>query len=318
MFLGLRFLRRFGVSSECALRRSLYLLALERLWAAMRDAWPRGRRRVMSAVEKMSTLYVAVEHKKRQISQLIRLRFWKIRTEIRVLSKRADANEVGPVFLLARRAAPTRGTMTPLPLLTGFFSLLLGGPGATPAAFMAVSARRHPVPVLAGAAREEVPPLDQHPRRRVALLVEPTPFTHVSGYSNRFKEMLRFLVAGGDEAAVITPDDTPERPHEFLGVPITYVPGFRLIVYQSVQLTLDIGFKALNRLKEFKPDLIHVATPGVFVLPTILYARMLQVPLVISYHTHLSVRARRGADCLRGSRDTPTLGPSKARPAARH
>lgn len=204
--------------------------------------------------------------------------------------------------------------MVLLPLLTGFFSLLLGGPGATSAAFMAVSARRHPVPVLAGAAREEVPPLDQHPRRRVALLVEPTPFTHVSGYSNRFKEMLRFLVAGGDEAAVITPDDTPERPHEFLGVPITYVPGFRLIVYQSVQLTLDIGFKALNRLKEFKPDLIHVATPGVFVLPTILYARMLQVPLVISYHTHLSVRARRGADCLRGSRNTPTLGRPKHGP----
>mmetsp|Transcript_22951 Transcript_22951/g.70271 ORF Transcript_22951/g.70271 Transcript_22951/m.70271 type:complete len:466 (-) Transcript_22951:636-2033(-) len=142
-------------------------------------------------------------------------------------------------------------------------------------------------------AKEDVPPLDQHPRRRVALLVEPTPFTHVSGYSNRFKEMLRFLQAGGDEPAVITPDDTPERPHNFLGIPITYVPGFRLIVYPSVQLTLDIGFKALNRLKEFKPDLIHVATPGVFVLPTILYARMLNVPLVISYHTHLSVYADR-------------------------
>jgi hypothetical protein len=147
----------------------------------------------------------------------------------------------------------------------------------------------------------------------VALLVEPTPFTHVSGYSNRFKEMLRFLVAGGDEAAVITPDDTPERPHEFLGVPITYVPGFRLIVYQSVQLTLDIGFKALHRLKEFKPDLIHVATPGVFVLPTILYARMLQVPLVISYHTHLSVRAPRA---LRISRRRAHLEPSEARLAA--
>ncbi|EOD38986.1 hypothetical protein EMIHUDRAFT_223825 [Emiliania huxleyi CCMP1516] len=45
----------------------------------------------------------------------------------------------------------------------------------------------------------QVPRLNLYPPRRVALLVEPTPFTHISGYSNRFKEMLRFLVAAGDE-----------------------------------------------------------------------------------------------------------------------
>ena len=72
-------------------------------------------------------------------------------------------------------------------------------------------------PDLPKAATNEVPPLEQHPRRKVSLLVEPTPFTHVSGYSNRFKEMLRFLKAGGDSAEVITPDDSPERPSNFLG-----------------------------------------------------------------------------------------------------
>ena len=30
---------------------------------------------------------------------------------------------------------------------------------------------------------------DTTPQRKVALLVEPTPFTHVSGYANRFQEM---------------------------------------------------------------------------------------------------------------------------------
>ena len=51
-------------------------------------------------------------------------------------------------------------------------------------------------PDLPAAATQEVPPLEQHPARKVSLLVEPTPFTHVSGYSNRFKEMLRFLKDG--------------------------------------------------------------------------------------------------------------------------
>jgi len=125
------------------------------------------------------------------------------------------------------------------------------------------------------------------PATQVALLVEPTPFTHVSGYSNRFKEMLRFLKAGGDDAEVITPDDTPERPDDFLGMPITYVSGFRLPLYKQVQLTLDVGLKAFRRLRDRKPDLIHGVAPGFFVVPAIIYSRLLSIPLVISYHTHL-------------------------------
>ena len=139
----------------------------------------------------------------------------------------------------------------------------------------------------------DVPPLEQHPGRKVALLVEPTPFTHVSGYSNRFKEMLRFLKAGGDDAEVITPDDSADRPDNFLDCPITYVPGFRLIFYKQVQLTLDIGFRALTRLRASRPTLVHAVAPGFFVLPAILYSRLLKIPLVISYHTHLPHYANR-------------------------
>ena len=145
----------------------------------------------------------------------------------------------------------------------------------------------------AAAEENEVPPLETHPSRKVALLVEPTPFTHVSGYSNRFKEMLRFLKQGGDDAEVITPDDSSNRPDNFLGMPITYVPGFRLIFYKQVQLTLDIGLSAFNRLRKSRPNLIHAVTPGFFVIPAILYARLLKIPLVISYHTHLPTYADR-------------------------
>lgn len=138
-----------------------------------------------------------------------------------------------------------------------------------------------------------VPPLAQHPQRKVALLVEPTPFTHVSGYCNRFKEMLRFLKEGGDKTEVITTDDTADRPDNFLDIPITYVPGFRLFLYKQVQLTLDFGLRGWNKLKGFRPDLIHAATPGFFVIPAIIYARLLGKPLVISYHTHLPIYADR-------------------------
>lgn len=138
-----------------------------------------------------------------------------------------------------------------------------------------------------------MPALAQHPQRKVALLVEPTPFTYVTGYSNRFKEMLRYLKEGGDEVKVVTTDDTVDKPGDFLGMPITYVPGFRLILYKQVQLTVDWGLQGLKMLRSFQPDLIHVATPGFLVVPAIAYSRLLGKPLVISYHTHLPIYADR-------------------------
>ena len=125
----------------------------------------------------------------------------------------------------------------------------------------ALPLQRQREPLCASDAASDVPPLDSAPGRRVALLVEPTPFTHVSGYSNRFKEMLRFLKAGGDEAEVITPDDTPDRPTNYLGMPITYIRGFRFPLYKQIQLTMDIGFGALRRLRTSRPTLIHSVAP---------------------------------------------------------
>jgi len=58
----------------------------------------------------------------------------------------------------------------------------------------------------------EVPPLKRNPPRNVALLIEPTPFTHVSGYSNRFKEMLRYMSKAGDNVDILTVDaKTPKE-----------------------------------------------------------------------------------------------------------
>ena len=42
----------------------------------------------------------------------------------------------------------------------------------------------------------DAPPLGEAEPMRVGLMVEPTPFTHVSGYANRFNEMLRMVTVG--------------------------------------------------------------------------------------------------------------------------
>ena len=136
-------------------------------------------------------------------------------------------------------------------------------------------------------------------RRRVCLIVEPTPFTHVSGYSNRFNELLRHLREAGDEVLIVTPDNAPDAPSEVCGYPVVTIRGFKFALYPRI--TLSIGFGSgilfgrpylLQRVREFDPDLIHLATPGFLVFAILLMARVLRKPLVASYHTHLPLYAK--------------------------
>lgn len=140
-------------------------------------------------------------------------------------------------------------------------------------------------------AAEENLELKNTPPRRIALLIEPSPFTHTSGYSSRFKNLLLQLREAGDEILVITPDNNPAAPVEFAGAKIINVPGFRFPLYQRI--TLTFGFKGVySALKDFDPDVIHLTTPGVLIFSTLLFARLLRKALLLSYHTHLPVYTR--------------------------
>lgn len=123
---------------------------------------------------------------------------------------------------------------------------------------------------------------------KVLLIVEPTPFNYVSGYANRFKEMLRYLKQGGDEVEIFTADKDPNPPKTTdEGYPITTARGFEFPLYKHVTLTFDLGIHIDKIIKEFKPDLIHCASPSCVINPTIVYAAHYNIPLLLSYHTDL-------------------------------
>ncbi len=137
-------------------------------------------------------------------------------------------------------------------------------------------------------ASSPAPPLTTTPNKKVALLVEPTPFTHVSGYANRFNEMLKYMSKAGDDVTIVTTDDTKDKPEEAWGYPITNTLGFRFPLYNHICVTFDLPeLKGLRICEEFKPDIIHVTSPGFLLFAGFIYARILRVPLVMSYHTHL-------------------------------
>lgn len=111
----------------------------------------------------------------------------------------------------------------------------------------------------------DAPPLRRNPPRKVCLMVEPTPFTHVSGYANRFKEMLKFLSKAGDEVDILTVDNkTPAKklPKKMFGYRIQHTLGFTFPLYNQISLTCDLPeMKGAQICENFKPDLIHVTSP---------------------------------------------------------
>lgn len=145
--------------------------------------------------------------------------------------------------------------------------------------------------------------------RRVAIFVEPSPFSHsesraclcrlamvqdkisllpsVSGYRNRFLNLIRNLTAGGDKVTVVTPCVDP--PTEYEGSKVVPVLGFRLPFYKSATLLLSLGLsvRVFAELIRLNPDVIHVSFPGVLAFACALYAKVLRKALVVSYHTHI-------------------------------
>lgn len=135
---------------------------------------------------------------------------------------------------------------------------------------------------------EDAPALTAGQPMNIGLLVEPTPFSHVSGYSNRFKEMLKYLNKAGDKVEIVTVDDLQEPDEKFGSYPINNIKGFRFPLYDEISLTFDAKQRLVwKTMSRFRPDIIHCTSPGFIVFAAIFTAKMLGIPIVLSYHTHL-------------------------------
>jgi glycosyltransferase involved in cell wall biosynthesis len=75
-----------------------------------------------------------------------------------------------------------------------------------------------------------------------------------------------------------TPPHTAGPVHRFGSLPLPLYPECRLALPNQ----LAIG----KRLRSFRPDLLHLATPFSMGLSGLYYGKKLDLPLVASYHTH--------------------------------
>ncbi|KAK9193466.1 hypothetical protein WN944_004163 [Citrus x changshan-huyou] len=123
--------------------------------------------------------------------------------------------------------------------------------------------------------------------RRIALFVEPSPFSYVSGYKNRFQNFIKYLREMGDEVMVVTTHEGV--PQEFYGAKLIGSRSFPCPLYQKVPLSLALSPRIISEVARFKPDIIHASSPGIMVFGALIIAKLLCVPIVMSYHTHVPV-----------------------------
>ncbi|XP_047090106.1 sulfoquinovosyl transferase SQD2-like [Lolium rigidum] len=120
---------------------------------------------------------------------------------------------------------------------------------------------------------------------RIALFVEPSPFAYISGYKNRFQNFIKHLREMGDEVLVVTTHKG--APEEFHGAKVVGSWSFPCPLYQNVPLSLALSPRIYSEVRKFKPDIIHATSPGIMVFGALAIAKMISVPMVMSYHTHL-------------------------------
>lgn len=145
---------------------------------------------------------------------------------------------------------------------------------------------------LYDAVTQEVPELGHTAPLKLGLLVEPTPFGYISGYKNRFEEMLKFMKKAGDDVQVVTADRDPDASQEFLGYKVFVNRGWELPMYKQVTLTYDFAGSTPKMIKNLKPDVIHATSPSSIIYPAILWCKLTKTPLVLSYHTDLVVYSK--------------------------
>lgn len=112
-------------------------------------------------------------------------------------------------------------------------------------------------------------------------------YNHIpDGVSLTLNRLVRFLEEHGVEVLVFAPTiESPPMEHvgELVPVPSLAMPG-----RPEYRISRLLHAEGRRRLEEFRPDLVHIATPDLLGFSAVRWATKHGLPVVSSYHTHFS------------------------------
>lgn len=123
--------------------------------------------------------------------------------------------------------------------------------------------------------------------QRLALFTD-TWVPQVNGVARTLDRLITACHARGIETMVITPEDA-----EAEATPgVTRWPSRAFWAYPQLRMSTPSPSRAVRLLEQFRPSLVHLATPFGVGLSGRRAARSLGLPLVTSYHTHFTAYLR--------------------------
>jgi phosphatidylinositol alpha 1,6-mannosyltransferase len=118
---------------------------------------------------------------------------------------------------------------------------------------------------------------------RVAIVAE-TFLPVVNGVSNSVLRVVEHLLRCGHQVLVIAPGAGPDS---YQGAPVVRVPALDLPVVDSVPVGVPTR-KVVTALRDFGPDVVHLAAPVIVGARGLWAARRLAVPTVAVYQTDIA------------------------------
>jgi phosphatidylinositol alpha 1,6-mannosyltransferase len=123
---------------------------------------------------------------------------------------------------------------------------------------------------------------------RVAIVAECF-LPEVNGVTNSVLRVVEQLEALGHPTLVIAPG---LGPSEYRSTPVERVPALALPCYRSLPIGLPTG-RIQSTLRDFQPDVVHLAAPAVLGAAAARACRRLEIPSVAVYQTDLAGFAHR-------------------------
>jgi glycosyltransferase involved in cell wall biosynthesis len=122
---------------------------------------------------------------------------------------------------------------------------------------------------------------------RIAIVTENF-LPKLDGVTHTLAMLLEYLQAGGHQTLVLGPESGME---EYAGAQVVGTAGVPFPFYPELRFNF---FRPLfvRRLKEFDPDVVHLVDPVILGAAGLVAARLLNKPLVSSYHTNLAMYCR--------------------------
>lgn len=117
---------------------------------------------------------------------------------------------------------------------------------------------------------------------RIALFTD-TYAPQVNGVAKTLKRLTNHFEKRGVQYQIFVPDVTD---NDLFSSQVHRFTSFPFFLYPECRLALPNVFHIRKQLEQFKPDLIHIATPFNIGMCGVYYGKKLNIPIVGSYHTH--------------------------------